>query len=48
MGGRIVRVKTDSVVVEDGKDVECKGGIGGYRLENLPTEYIVSDPFEFK
>ena len=33
--GRIVRLKTDSVVVENGVEVECHPGIGNYRVESL-------------
>ena len=46
MGGRIVKLNTDSCVVQDGQDVECLDGIGNYRLENLPEQYRVSDPFQ--
>ncbi|KAI9326614.1 hypothetical protein BDR26DRAFT_941086 [Obelidium mucronatum] len=46
MGGRIVKLKTDCVVVEDGNDVECKPGIGNYRLEAIPKDYKVSEPFK--
>ncbi|KAI8836004.1 hypothetical protein BJ741DRAFT_686289 [Chytriomyces cf. hyalinus JEL632] len=47
IGGRIVRLKTDSVVVEDGNDVECNQGIGNYRKEQLPKseEWKVTKKF---
>ena len=44
--GRIVRLKTDAVVVEDGVELECVEGIGKYRIEELPSEFKVSKPFK--
>jgi hypothetical protein len=46
LGGKIVKIKTDCVVVENGNQVECKSGIGQYRVERLPIEYKVSPTFE--
>lgn len=46
LDGRVVRVITDCIVVEDGNHVECNSGIDQYRVEHLPTEYMVSPTFE--
>jgi hypothetical protein len=35
-------------VVENGKQVECKQGIGQYRTEQVPTSFKISFPFENK
>ena len=46
MGGRIVKLNTDSCVVQDGQDVECLDGIGNYRIEKIPENYVVSNDFQ--
>ena len=33
-------------MVEGGRDVELKDGIGNYRVDKVPEEYFVSKPFE--
>jgi hypothetical protein len=48
LGGKIVKIKTDCIVVENGSRVECKQGIGQYREEQVPTSFNVSFPFENK
>jgi hypothetical protein len=45
MGGKLIKLKTDCVVVEDGNEVECTQGIGNFREEMIPEEFIMSPPF---
>ena len=53
MGGKLVRVSTDCVTVEDGLKVECGTSIGQYRVEspikpfgNLTETFL--NKYEFK
>jgi hypothetical protein len=39
-GGKIVKLNTDSVVVENGTYVTCEPGIGNYRQEQVPGQFI--------
>jgi hypothetical protein len=48
MGVKIVKIKTDCIVFENGNRVECKQGIRQYREEQVPTSFKVSFPFENK
>ena len=45
MKGKLIKLKTDCVVVQDGKNVECDVGIGKYRIERIPEEFIKSPRF---
>jgi ATP-dependent exoDNAse (exonuclease V) alpha subunit len=45
MGGKLIKLKTDCVVVQDGNDVMCKEGIGNFRGEKVPLEFTESYPF---
>lgn len=48
MGGRIVRLKSDSVVAEDSREVQCiPNTIGAYKVEDNPTEFRLSQDFEY-
>jgi hypothetical protein len=45
MGGKLIKLKTDCVVVQDGNVVMCKEGIGNFRVEKVPPEFTMSYPF---
>jgi hypothetical protein len=44
-GGKLIKLKTDCVVIQDGNDVMCKEGIGNFRVERVPREFSMSYPF---
>ncbi len=46
MKGRVVKLNTDSCVVEDGVVIDCLDGIGNDRQEKLPECYNASREFQ--
>jgi ATP-dependent exoDNAse (exonuclease V) alpha subunit len=44
-GGRLIKVKTDAVVVEGGCEVECGDGIGNYRPEKVALDFKLTPSF---
>ena len=46
MGGKLVRIKTDSILAENSNDVFLEPSeIGGYKIEPIKGELKVSPPF---